>query len=502
MELHGRRQIFTDIKDIDKDNLLLILSDAITIHEQNAREIQFLMDYEKGVQPLKREKDVRPEIDIHAQENHAAEITEFKIGYEFGSPVTYVQRAKIDARSIKYPESASEEKDDIRISLLNEMMFEENKPAKDVKLARDFKICGVGYRMFRAKRRIDGVSVFDMAIPSPLTTFVVYSNDAYREPVLGVTYSINTDGSRNYGAYTREKYFSWRVPAIGPEGVINEEPNIIGEIPIVEYVNNYDRMGCFEKVIPIMDALNVTSSDRVNDISQFVQNLLWMHNCDIDEDGKANLKDGGLIVTKSTGNGYDAKIAYVTSTLDQQGTQTLVDYQYEQILQISGTPGRDKSSGGNTGSAILLSNGWQLAETQAKSMELVFSESEKQALRVVLAIIRKSKDADLADTSIRSLRVSDVLTKFSRNKTYDLVSRVNALIALVTAGFDIEKSVGLVDITDDPLQFAIDSEETVNKIRLNQSTKQPETSANAENPVDGIKTQESTQPSRVENVDN
>lgn len=502
MELHGRRQIFTDIKDINKDNLLLILSDAITIHEQNAREIQFLMDYEKGVQPLKREKDVRPEIDIHAQENHAAEITEFKIGYEFGSPVTYVQRAKIDARSIKDPESASEEKDDIRISLLNEMMFEENKPAKDVKLARDFKICGVGYRMFRAKRHIDGVSVFDMAIPSPLTTFVVYSNDAYREPVLGVTYSINIDGSRNYGAYTREKYFSWRIPAIGPAGVIHEEPNIIGEIPIIEYVNNYDRMGCFEKVIPIMDALNVTSSDRVNDIAQFVQNLLWMHNCDIDEDGKANLKDGGLIVTKSTGNGYDAKIAYVTSTLDQQGTQTLVDYQYEQILQISGTPGRDKSSGGNTGSAILLSNGWQLAETQAKSMELVFSESEKQALRVVLAIIRKSKDTDLADTSIRSLRVSDVLTKFSRNKTYDLVSRVNALIALVTAGFDIEKSVGLVDITDDPLQFAIDSEETVNKIRLNQSTKQPETSANAENPVDGIKTQESTQPSRVENVDN
>lgn len=502
MELHGRRQIFTDIKDINKDNLLLILSDAITIHEQNVMEIQFLMDYEKGVQPLKREKDVRPEIDIHAQENHAAEITEFKIGYEFGSPVTYVQRAKIDASSIKDPENASEEKDDIRISLLNEMMFEENKPAKDVKLARDFKICGVGYRMFRAKRHIDGVSVFDMAIPSPMTTFVVYSNDAYREPVLGVTYSINTDGSRNYGAYTREKYFSWSVPAIGPAGVIHEEPNIIGEIPIIEYVNNYDRMGCFEKVIPIMDALNVTSSDRVNDIAQFVQNLLWMHNCDIDKDGKENLKDGGLIVTKSTGNGYDAKIAYVTSTLDQQGTQTLVDYQYEQILQISGTPGRDKSSGGNTGSAILLSNGWQLAETQAKSMELVFSESEKQALRVVLAIIRKSKDTDLADTSIRSLRVSDVLTKFSRNKTYDLVSRVNALIALITAGFDIEKSVGLVDITDDPLQFAIDSEEMVNKIRLNHGTKQPETSANAENPVDGIKTRESTQPSRVENVDN
>lgn len=495
MHLHGRRQIFTDIKIITKDNLLLVLNDAFVIHERNAAEIDYLMRYERGDQPLNREKEIRPEIDIHAQENHAAEITSFKIGYEFGSPVTFVQRAKVDAKSQnKEPPDSGEKKDDIRISLLNEMMFEENKPAKDVQLARNFKICGVGYRMFRAKRNIYGTSVFDMAIPNPMTTFVVYANDAYREPVLGVTYSITSDGRRLIGAYTRESYFSLEIPMIGPVGTIYEEPNLIGEIPIIEYVNDYDRMGCFERVIPIMDALNITNSDRVNDIAQYVQNILWMHNCQLDKEQKKVIQDGGVIITKSNGDGKEAKIAYVSAPLNQQETQTLVDYQYEQVLQISGTPGREKTSGGNTGSAILLSNGWQLAETQAKAMELVFSEAEKRSLMVVLAIIRMCEDKDLPDASMRDLRVSDILVKFSRNKTYDLVSRVNALVTLIDRGFDLEKSVELVDISDDPLQFAIDSREMVDNIRLSKENNSS---------VGGVenKTEESLQPSAVPNID-
>ena len=495
MHLHGRRQIFTDINIITRDNLLLVLNDAFIIHDTNIREIDYLMRYERGEQPLNREKEIRPEIDIQAQENHAAEITSFKIGYEFGSPVTFVQRAKIDAKSQnKEPQEQGEKKDDIQISLLNEMMFEENKPAKDVQLARNFKICGVGYRMFRAKRNIDGVSVFDMAIPNPMTTFVVYANDAYREPVLGVTYSITTDGRKLVGAYTKDTYFSLEIPMYGPAGAIREEPNLIGEIPIIEYVNDYDRMGCFERVIPIMDALNVTNSDRVNDIAQYVQNILWMHNCQLDKEQKKVIQDGGVIITKSNGDGKEAKISYVSAPLNQQETQTLVDYQYEQVLQISGTPGREKTSGGNTGSAILLSNGWQLAETQAKAMELVFSEAEKRSLRVVLSIIRMCEDKDLPDVSMRDLRVSDILVKFSRNKTYDLVSRVNALVTLVNAGFNLEKSVELVDISDDPLQFAIDSQEMVDKIRLSKKIIDSEY-------ISENKTEESIQTSSVPNVD-
>ena len=100
MELFGRKQIFTDELNIDATNILPVLSEAYTIHEMNRSEIQYLFEYARGKQPiLKREKEVRPEINERIVDNMASEILEFKLGYEFGSPITYVQRARKDMKS-------------------------------------------------------------------------------------------------------------------------------------------------------------------------------------------------------------------------------------------------------------------------------------------------------------------------------------------------------------------------------------------------------------------
>ena len=69
------------------------------------------------------------------------------------------------------------------------------------------------------------------------------------------------------------------------------------------------------------------------------------------------------------------------------------------------------------------------------------------------------------------------------------------------SGFDLEKSVELVDISDDPLQFAIDSREMVDKIRLSKENKSSLQDNNSPKDETPNKTEESTQPSAVPNVD-
>ena len=97
MILKGRREIFTDVKEITKENISKVLADAFDIHLLNVTEINYLQEYERGVQPiLDRVKEVRPEINNKIVENHAAEIVAFKVGYVFGSPITFVQRANVD----------------------------------------------------------------------------------------------------------------------------------------------------------------------------------------------------------------------------------------------------------------------------------------------------------------------------------------------------------------------------------------------------------------------
>ena len=84
----GRKKIYTDVMQITKDNVVKVLRDALVIHEQNRSDIKFLLDYERGLQPIdNRIKEIRPEINIKVKDNMAAEITEFKLGYEWGSPI-------------------------------------------------------------------------------------------------------------------------------------------------------------------------------------------------------------------------------------------------------------------------------------------------------------------------------------------------------------------------------------------------------------------------------
>lgn len=479
MHLFGRRQIFTDKYVIDKSNILEVLGEAFTIHEMNRAEMLYLFNYVKGDQPiLKREKEIRPEINERITDNMASEILEFKLGYEFGSPITYVQRARKDIKSRKALfsffknlfSSKESQQEDLRVAAINEMMVEECKPAKDLQLAKDVKTCGVGYRLILPKRFKTGTSVFDLLVLNPMNTFVVYSNDAYREPLLGVAYFPHTDGSISFGCYTKTSYFKIEMGIVKNfEQSFVELPNTLGEIPIVEYINDYDRMGCFERVIPLMDALNTVDSDRVNDIAQHVQNLLWGDNVKIDKEQYAQLRADGMIVTTSE-QGRQATLKYLESVLNQSENQTLVDYIKQQILDITNTPSRSELSGGSTGSATNMSTGWMSAETDAKEKEQIWSASERRETAIIFKIIKTSDEveADIAD-----LNLSDIEIRFSRSRTYDLATKCNSLATLIHIGIDPLRAIETVGLFTDPQQVTLDSAERIDMILFPNSVNQP-----------------------------
>ena len=123
IELFGRKEILTPAESITKDNLVEVLGKALTIHEKNSAEIDYLYRYTRGKQPiLSRTKTIRPEINNKVVENHAAEIVQFTSGYFLGEPVTYIRRGEREGASKG-------------IGSLNDMMFFANKSSHDKKLA-------------------------------------------------------------------------------------------------------------------------------------------------------------------------------------------------------------------------------------------------------------------------------------------------------------------------------------------------------------------------------
>ena len=92
----GRKMIMTDEKEITKENIISVVSKAYADHQENVQAELFLMNYQKGKQPiLDRVKEIRPEINAQVVENNAARIVDTHVGYCFSNPITLVQRAKV-----------------------------------------------------------------------------------------------------------------------------------------------------------------------------------------------------------------------------------------------------------------------------------------------------------------------------------------------------------------------------------------------------------------------
>lgn len=464
----GRKMIMTDVEDITADNLPEILGKAMSVHTINKGQIDKLFKYEKGIQNiLFRKKEVRPEINNTIVENHAYEIVNFKVGYTWGQPISYVQRANRDLSNTK-------DKGDSIVNTLNEMFFEEGKHQKDQELARMFSICGIGYRMITPYKIKMGVSDFRLTNLDPRFTFVIYSADVFHEPKLGVTYWTDEDNINHYTVYTENKVFTFTSTDI-LNGVlnikdgINETFNGIGCIPIVEYKNDDARMGCFERVLWLLEAINLCTSDRLNGLAQFVQSLLWFNNIDIDDEQFTKLRKEGGIATKSQ-EGKEPILEYIKTELNQTEIQSLADYLYSQLLQITGTPARGQSSGGNTGVALMLGeSGWQLAEENAQASEVMFSASEREMLKVVKNIVERSKDNNITNMSI-----ADIDIKFNRNKISNLLNKTQALMNLKSAGINMRHAIKTVDLFADPQQVYMDSLETLEKNEKEQATEKVE----------------------------
>ena len=474
VELLGRKRIYTDAEKITVDNIFNILSEAIVIHENNARQIEWLLRYEKGIQPLGRKKTKRPDINIEVADNLANQIVEFKLGYHYGNPITFVQRSNKDM-SGNSPDS-----DDSAITQLNEMNDAEYAYAKDQAMARFIQICGIGYEMVDTKRRYNGASVFDLYAPHPMYTFIVYRNNLAETPMLGVTYRILESGDRYFSCWSddtqyevknevqiingvKRENWSFRSPYVGYAG----EKNPLGMVPIVEFNRAYDRMGVFERQISDMDALNIEVSDFANAVSQDCQALWWGNDFEFpkDENGKEiTPKSNQWIITRTKADGKQPLIQAIQNNFDYTGVQENIVSKRNSILQKCFVPLQSDPGGGSTANALSLSSGWTAAEAAAQKEEQIIRESKMRIVELELAAIA-DRASWIPDSPLLKLKASDVYCKFTRQKTYDLGTKTNAMVAMIKSGVNGRIAMQTVDLFADVAQAWSDSKDMIEKMQ-------------------------------------
>lgn len=300
--------------------------------------------------------------------NHAKYITDCTTGYFLGSPVRYVSRSGKD------------------ISLIRDTLKRADSDTEDIDLARFGSIYGMSYEMLY----ITGEGEIHLASLDPRCAFVVYDDTVEQKPVFGVYYMPVNDNAGYRSGYrvylctkdTVTEFFT----TLSFNITKTSEPyeHFFGDVPIIEYYNNWDKQGDFEQVTSLIDAYNVLQSDRVNDKEQFIDSLLVIKGQilgDSPEEESSTfsaIKKYGVMTIDDTG---DAK--WLTRQFDEASVDILRRSIESDIHKFSGVPCLTDDSFSGNSSGVAMKYKLLGFEQMTKIKERYFTEGLKIRLQLI-----------------------------------------------------------------------------------------------------------------------
>lgn len=482
----GRKVLYASYKqeELTDDTIKEIINKVFPIHLFNWQDICYLEDIYKGNQPiLFKTKKVRESINNIVVENYAYFMTEFKKGYIFGKPLKYVQIG----------ETTNEE-----ISELNKFMTRLRKHSKDTQLAESLYVNGIAHLLILPTKKDNAKVPFEIDVLDSKRTFVVYESDTGNKPLLAVTYyPVKRDGKKIFkgSIYTENYYYEFEFGGSSIEKLENKTPHILGQIPIIEYRLNKSRLGIVEITLSMQHALNKIASSDMDGIEQFIQSLVVFVNNDVDAETFKELMELGAVKIKSDSN-LPADVKLLVNDLDHSNTDIYYQRTLSNMLNIVGVPiPSTKTSGGDTGEARELGDGWTMADLRADQDELMFKNSELTMLEIALDICKKDPKC-----SINDLDVEEVEIQFERNKSNNLLVKTQSLQNLRASQVSPKSALSVVGLWSDPNAVAEESQKFFGEDWWKTPTKQEQKGITVEDEHFGNQNQENTE--HIENVSN
>lgn len=274
--------------------------------------------------------------------NHAKDISDTASSYFIGNPVTY--------------------KSDADIKDLTDALETAGADETDGDNGLDLSIYGLAYEYVYVKENENNLQIKNL---SPENTFMVKDDSIEENELFAVYYYVRKDdsgtGPEHYMATILTPNYKYELDIQNCDDLqLTTEPPVphyLGEIPVIEYLNNKLAIGDFELQIPLIDAYNALMSDRITDKEQFIDAILAIYGTllsDEDEPGteeedqnikkaKERLKKYKVLEMPDT-----SKAEYLTRTFDESGVEILKKAIEQDIHKFSHIPCMsDESFGGN-----------------------------------------------------------------------------------------------------------------------------------------------------------
>lgn len=405
-----------------------LVTKLIKLHEEDCERYITLEDYYRGKAKIYDRSKEDYKANNKLALDYPSYIVDILLGLFVGKPISY---------------TVAEENKEM-MEGLQEVFNLNDEQDENAEIA---KICGIkgrGYEIVYLDE--EGGVRFNEVQPENIV--MVYDNHIKPEPLFCIYIREDADAesigkeSKNklVTLYTKESIKEMRLEGSDLK-LIEENANLFGAIPVVEFKNNNEAIGDFERVLSLIDALNLAQSDTANDFEEFTDALLvlaGMPQADSDDVNRM-IEDKVLLLDKSGGAGQSAE--WLIKDINDTALENYKNRLDADIHKFAKVPNmNDEHFAGNvSGEAMkykLFATDQIIAQKQRK-----FKSALQDRIKLILSIakIKTAKDFDYRDISI----------VFNDNKPYNELDNIATVKAALDAGLSKTYAYGKLRDIDD-----------------------------------------------------
>ena len=343
--------------DVSTEFSTKLIQELISEHKEYIEAYKELKDFYTGNHAiLKQKAKDKYKPDNRLVVNFAKYIVDTFNGYFIGNPVSMFHEDKTVNDYLAYIDGYNDQSDN------------------NAELSKICSIYGHGFELvFNDENSEIGITYM-----TPIDGFVVYDNTIQNKPLFACHYGLNDNDEEVGYFYTKEAVYQFATVS-GAYTIVEETPNVFGDIPMIEYLENEERQSIFENVKTLINAFNKALSEKANDVEYYADAYLKVLGAEIDEKTLQTLRDTRIINV----SGDDTLTVEFMTKPSADGTQeNLLERLQKLIFEISMVANISDENFGDS-SGISLRYKLQSMDNLAKSKERKFQSGMSRRYRLI-----------------------------------------------------------------------------------------------------------------------
>ena len=386
-----------------------LIKKIIEVMEKDAERYQVLQGYYEGKAKIyEREKDPN-KTNSKLVLPYPSYIVDLLLGLFVGKPISY---------------TVADEFKEMMLAVQD--VFDLNdEQDENTELAKMIGIKGEGREIVYLDE--EGQVRFNEVEPENLR--IIYDDAIIAKPIFAI-YTRSYVTAENFDKESKDKrvtiYTDEAIKEYKLEGsdlkLIDEQANLFGEIPVIDFKNNDEGIGDFERVIPLIDAINLAQSDTANDLEEFTDAILLLNGMPQVDREDVNKLIEDKVIALMDGQGAEWLIKNINDIVLENYKKRL-DTDIHKFAKVPNMS--DEEFAGNiSGEAMkykLFATDQVISQKQRK-----FKTALQKRIRLILKIlnIKGASDFDYKDITI----------VFNDNKPYNELDNITVVKVAREAG--------------------------------------------------------------------